>query len=116
MGWSKYAEDNNEIFLERMRDRETEYSDIKVECYSSVPAKVISVDLMVHVEAIERNVMLTDKNIRCRDCGKQFVFSVGEQEHFRKHNYCAPKRCSFCRTIKRKIEEKKFWESMVRSN
>ena len=116
MGWSKYAEDNMEIFLERMRDSETRYSEPKVEFYESIPAKATPVYLTIHVETIEKNDIPTDKNIKCRDCGKEFIFSAGEQDFYRKHNYCDPKRCSFCRTIKRKIEEKKFWESMVRSN
>lgn len=116
MGWSKYAEDNMEIFLERIRDRETRNSEPQVEFYASIPAKAAPVDLTIHVETIEKNDMPKDKNIKCRDCGKEFIFSVGEQDFYRKHNYCDPKRCSSCRFIKRKTVEHQFWDGMVRHN
>jgi len=41
---------------------------------------------------------LTDKTITCRDCGRQFVFTVGEQEFFAGKGFANdPKRCPECR-------------------
>ncbi|HUV45942.1 MAG TPA: zinc-ribbon domain containing protein [Dehalococcoidia bacterium] len=44
-----------------------------------------------------------DKNLTCRDCGKTFVFTVGEQEFYRSRGLQhEPSRCPECRTTKRK--------------
>ncbi len=43
---------------------------------------------------------LTDKTIICRDCGHQFIFSVGEQEFFAQKGFTnEPSRCPECRAI-----------------
>jgi len=43
-----------------------------------------------------------DKTLRCRDCGAEFVFSVGEQEYFATKGYVNdPTRCLSCRAINR---------------
>lgn len=42
-----------------------------------------------------------DKEIRCVDCEKIFIFGVGEQEFYAKKKYSEPKRCKECRKIKR---------------
>ena len=34
-----------------------------------------------------------DKKIICRDCGKTFIFTVGEQEFYKSKNFPAPKHC-----------------------
>ncbi|MFC1872140.1 CxxC-x17-CxxC domain-containing protein [Chloroflexota bacterium] len=39
-----------------------------------------------------------DKTLECFDCGKEFTFSVEEQEHFQSRGYTnEPKRCPECR-------------------
>ena len=45
---------------------------------------------------------MTDKTIVCRDCGSEFVFTVGEQE-FNKEKRCdnEPTRCASCRRSKK---------------
>jgi CxxC-x17-CxxC domain-containing protein len=46
----------------------------------------------------DKGVELQDKTLKCRDCGKDFVFTAGEQLFFHKkqcHN--APKRCKECK-------------------
>ena len=46
-----------------------------------------------------------DKTIVCKDCGKDFVFTVGEQEFYEKMKFTnEPVRCADCR--KKKKEEK----------
>ena len=43
-----------------------------------------------------------DKTIVCKDCGKEFVFTVGEQEFYAEKGFQnEPVRCKECR-IKRK--------------
>lgn len=45
---------------------------------------------------------LADKTLTCRDCGKSFVFTVGEQEFYRsKGLQNDPGRCSECRSTRR---------------
>lgn len=46
--------------------------------------------------------MFEDRTIQCCDCGADFVFSAGEQEHFEKLGFTNdPKRCKNCRTLKK---------------
>jgi CxxC-x17-CxxC domain-containing protein len=41
---------------------------------------------------------LQDKVIKCRDCGNEFTFTVGEQEFYRQKGFeHAPTRCKNCR-------------------
>ena len=120
MGWSKYTEDNNEIISERMRDRETRSIEPQVRLYASVPVKTIPVDFTVHIQAVTKETVQkktpTSRTLRCRDCGKHFVFTIGEQRFFNDHGYQPPKRCRTCREIKRKMDERRFWDGLVRSN
>ncbi|MBI4868432.1 MAG: zinc-ribbon domain containing protein [Candidatus Wallbacteria bacterium] len=38
-----------------------------------------------------------DKKVICRDCGKEFIFSAGEQEFFAQKGFTnAPSRCKPC--------------------
>lgn len=45
----------------------------------------------------------TDKTIVCKDCGKEFVFSAGEQKFYAEKELNEPVRCKECRQ-KRKQE------------
>ncbi|HBJ1655512.1 TPA: zinc-ribbon domain-containing protein, partial [Clostridium botulinum] len=41
---------------------------------------------------------MTDKTIVCRDCGSEFIFSVGEQEFYKEKGFDnEPTRCAACR-------------------
>lgn len=40
---------------------------------------------------------LDDKLLTCVDCGREFVFSKGEQFFFASKGLCEPKRCPECR-------------------
>lgn len=45
---------------------------------------------------------MTDKTIVCKDCGNEFVFSVGEQEFFKEKGFDNdPVRCPACRKVKK---------------
>lgn len=45
---------------------------------------------------------MTDKNIICRDCGSEFIFSVGEQEFYKEKGFDnEPTRCTSCRKAKK---------------
>ena len=45
----------------------------------------------------------TDQTMVCEDCGKQFVWTSGEQEFYKTKGFEAPRRCPECRS-KRKTE------------
>ena len=45
---------------------------------------------------------MTDKNITCKDCGQEFVFTVGEQEFYKEKGFeNDPVRCPACRKAKK---------------
>ena len=45
---------------------------------------------------------MTDKIMTCRDCGSEFVFSVGEQEFYKEKGYeNEPTRWISCRRAKK---------------
>jgi len=47
---------------------------------------------------------MEDKTLVCADCGKEFVFTAGEQEFYKQMGFTnEPKRCKDCRN-KRKAE------------
>jgi predicted N-acetyltransferase YhbS len=47
-----------------------------------------------------------DKTIKCKDCGEDFIFTVGEQEFYAEKGFQnEPQRCSDCR---RKRKQEKF--------
>lgn len=44
----------------------------------------------------------TDKSLSCRDCGKEFVFTAGEQDfHAQKGFTNTPSRCPECRSARK---------------
>lgn len=46
--------------------------------------------------------MLEEKVLTCRDCGREFVFSVSEQEFFAEKGFSnLPGRCPECRSARR---------------
>ena len=45
---------------------------------------------------------MQDKTIVCKDCGKEFVFTVGEQQFYAEKGFeNEPVRCKECRTNKK---------------
>lgn len=45
----------------------------------------------------------SDKVLTCQDCGKEFVFTAGEQEFYAEKGFTnEPKRCSECRIQRRR--------------
>lgn len=50
-----------------------------------------------------------DETIVCKDCGKEFVFTVGEQEFFKEKGLeNKPVRCKECRQAKKaRLNEKR---------
>lgn len=46
--------------------------------------------------------MFTDRNLTCKECGAEFVFTQGEQEFFWTKGFeNLPNRCPSCRRIRR---------------
>ena len=45
---------------------------------------------------------MQDKTITCRDCGSEFVFTVGEQEFYKEKGFDnEPARCQACRKARK---------------
>lgn len=46
--------------------------------------------------------MFQDKTLVCKDCGKEFVFTAGEQEFYAEKGFQnEPARCKECRTARK---------------
>lgn len=46
--------------------------------------------------------MYQDKTLICKDCGKEFVFTAGEQEFYAEKGFSnEPQRCKECRDAKK---------------
>ena len=46
---------------------------------------------------------MSDKNLVCRDCGAEFLFTEGEQEFYQKRGLLnEPSRCPDCRAARRR--------------
>ncbi len=47
-----------------------------------------------------------DKTLNCHDCGKEFVFTAGEQEFYSKKGFAnEPSRCKECRGVRKRARE-----------
>ncbi len=46
-----------------------------------------------------------DKTMTCRDCGKQFTFTAGEQEFYASRGFSEPTRCGECRAARKASRE-----------
>ena len=45
---------------------------------------------------------MEDKKIVCKDCGKEFIFTVGEQEFYKEKGFeNDPVRCTECRKARK---------------
>lgn len=100
MGWAKYAEDNNEIFCERM-DQIVSNKSPHIKVMTTIPLMACPVEISIKVspdkKQAEPKVKHEDKNLYCQDCEKAFVFSAGEQRFYKKKGLNQPKRCKACR-------------------
>ena len=45
--------------------------------------------------------MYEDKTLICKECGKEFIFSAGEQEFYAERGYQEPQRCKSCRDARK---------------
>ena len=45
---------------------------------------------------------MEDETLVCKDCGKEFVFTVGEQEFYKEKGFeNKPQRCAECRRARK---------------
>ena len=44
---------------------------------------------------------MSDQNITCTDCGKQFTFTANEQEFYQSKGFSTPGRCADCRAVRK---------------
>lgn len=45
---------------------------------------------------------MQDKTLKCKDCGQEFIFTVGQQEFFKEKGFTnEPVRCADCRRAKK---------------
>lgn len=44
---------------------------------------------------------MADRTLVCKDCGKEFVFTEGEQAFYEERNFTEPTRCPECRKARK---------------
>ncbi len=49
----------------------------------------------------EHETEYQEKLLNCKDCGRDFVFTVGEQAFFAAQQFMPPSRCHACRQSRR---------------
>ena len=60
---------------------------------------ITDIELQKCLELIEDSVANhdgKDKEIKCKDCGKTFIFTSGAQEFYKSKNFAFPQRCRQC--------------------
>ena len=63
-----------------------------------------------------KETCMEDKTLICQDCGKEFIFTVGEQEFYKEKGFNnEPKRCKECRD-KRKAQRRQPREEEAAPN
>jgi len=48
---------------------------------------------------------MSDQNLTCTDCGKQFTFTGSEQEFYQSKGFSTPGRCPDCRAARKAARE-----------
>ena len=57
--------------------------------------------------------MYEDQNLICEECGKEFIFSAGEQEFYaQKGLQNTPKRCQDCRKARKRKSRRKMHDAV----
>ena len=112
MGWAKYAEDNFEIYLDRIYYQKAKAEKPKFQVTATVLPTAIPVKLSVSVQS-SKGPEQTDLTIECCDCGARFLFTTGEQRFFASHQLHTPKRCKICRQINKRIAERRLWNGLL---
>lgn len=59
---------------------------------------------------------MADKNLVCKDCGKAFTFTAGEQEFYSEKQFPEPIRCPDCRKAKKDSKGSKPTNGKYTSN
>lgn len=44
---------------------------------------------------------MSERTLTCRDCGQEFVFTLGEQEFYTQRGFSEPQRCPSCRQARK---------------
>lgn len=57
--------------------------------------------------------MYEDEKLVCEDCGKEFIFTVGEQEFYAEKGLVnKPKRCPECRKARRRHNRRRLYDAV----
>ena len=53
---------------------------------------------------------MTDITRQCKDCGKSFVITKGQQEWFKSKGFSFPVRCEACRQVRKQQRRQRNYE------
>ncbi len=56
---------------------------------------------------------MRDQIIDCVECGRQFVWTYGEQRYYRERGLSPPKRCENCRARRRERTRPSWWSNVA---
>ena len=64
--------------------------------------------IKIHPMDFKEVYEMEDKKIICKDCGKEFIFTVGEQEFYKEKGFTnEPTRCVACRRAKKEQQNRR---------
>jgi len=57
---------------------------------------------------------MADKNLTCKDCGTEFVFTEGEQAFYKEKGFeNEPQRCPDCKKAKKSTEKQQRLQKII---
>lgn len=63
---------------------------------------LLKANRLIHCQILMEVIAMEDITLVCKDCGEEFLFTVGEQEYYKEKGLeNQPKRCLKCRRAKK---------------
>ncbi len=97
MGWAKHMEDDFEIMYDRLHLKQQDYQAVEISIIQATLVPVSKNRGKTSLPSAGSESCFTDRSIKCKMCGKPFLFTAQAQEEYQAKNWTAPKRCRSCR-------------------
>lgn len=97
-----------DVILNALQEKQLAIGDLYQSIYSKTEEQINFRKKFIEGKEIEN---MESKKIICKDCGKEFEYTVGEQKFYEEKGFPAPIRCKECRDAKKARNEKRETQS-----